>query len=63
MTDPGMEVWLPAELVTLFSLIRRSAEAEGKFVSEELMELSQLTELRPELKPLELEVLLPKPRC
>ena len=63
MTDPGMEVWLPPELVTLFSLIRRSAEAEGKFVSEELMELSQLTELRPELKPLELEVLLPKPRC
>ena len=60
-----MEVWLPPEpeLVTLFSLIRRSAEAEGKFVSEELMELSQLTELRPELKPLELDVRLPKPRC
>ena len=56
-----MEVWLPA--LTLFSLIRRSAEADGKLVSEELMELSQLTELRPELKPLELEVLLPKPRC
>ena len=60
-----MEVWLPPEpeVATLFSLIRRSAEAEGKFVSEELMELSQLTELRPELKPLELDVLLPKPRC
>ena len=58
-----MEVWLPPEFVTQFSLIRRSAEAEGKFVSEELMELSQLTELRPELKPLELDVLLPKPRC